>query len=264
MNFRTLKLNSSNEVLTCQLNRPEKRNALNLEMLGELLALFTEISQKQGIRVLVMAGAGKVFSSGADLSLMLDVAGKTEKELKSEAGLFFDCFNALYRLPIPTVCYVHGGVHGGANGLLAACDYTLADLSTRFSFGEVKLGLVPATVAPFIVRRTGMINARKMMLGGHVFGADEAVDMGLVDYLCTESEAMGEIMKISDRILQNAPGAIASTKKLLHQIDEISGKEDLRILCTSLIAQTRLSDEAKEGIEAFFAKRKPGWYKNFS
>ena len=260
MKFQTLKTETRNKVLSCWLDRPEKRNALSLEMLGELLNLFNEIEEKQEFRLLVLRGSGKVFSAGADLSLMSDVSGKTEKELMLEAGFFYNCFDELSRLPIPTICYTQGGVHGGANGLVAACDYTMADSATRFSFGEVKLGLVPATVAPFIVRRTGMINAKKMMLGGYVFGVDEAMKMGLIDYLIPESSADHKIREISEEILRNAPKAISITKKLLLEIDDFRETEELKALCTSVIASSRLSDEAKEGIDAFFAKRNPGWY----
>jgi len=260
MNFRTLKIEISNKVLSCELARPEKRNALSLEMLGELLSLFNEIGKMQESRLFLLKGSGKVFSAGADLSQMSDVSGKSEKELIREAGIFYDCFNALYSLPIPSICYVHGGVHGGANGLVAACDFTLADPATRFSFGEVKLGLVPATVAPFVVRRTGIVNAKKMMLGGFVFGGDEAVKMGLIDYLCAKSNAREKIREISEQIFQNAPDAVSTTKKLLLAIDESIDKEDLRALCTGIIARSRLSDEASEGIDAFYMKRNPGWY----
>ena len=175
MKFSTLNINRSNEVLYCWLNRPDKRNALNKEMLDELKALFNSVEAERQIRVLVLRGSGPVFSAGADLSMMSDVSGRSEAELKREAGLFFDCFDALYRLPVPTICYVQGGVHGGANGLVAACDFTLSDKATKFSFREVRLGLVPAAVAPFVVRRTGTMNARRMMLGAAVFGCDEGI-----------------------------------------------------------------------------------------
>ncbi len=259
MEFNTLDTNILNEVLFCRLNRPDKRNALNREMLNELLKLFESTAKVQGVRVLVLRGSGKVFSAGADLSQMSDVSGKDFEELQKEAGLFYDCFDALYRLPIPTVCYAHGGVHGGANGLLAACDYTLAEKGTVFSFGEVRLGLIPATVAPYIIDRTGLARARRMLLGGHSFTGRDALEWGLIDQLCLAEEADEKIRELTEKILQNAPGAMKETKRLLLQIGNPRDPGELRDFCTGMIASQRLSEEAREGIEAFFSKRKPGW-----
>ncbi len=259
MNFKTLKTEFRDNVLHCWLHRPEKRNALNTEMLNELIQLFGDLYIGDKVAVLVLRGWGKVFSAGADLSGMSDISGKSEIELKNEAGLFYDCFDALYRLHIPTICYVHGGIHGGANGLPAACDYTLADSGALFSFGEVGLGLVPATVAPFVVRRTGVIKAKRMMLGGYTFGAEEALNSGLIDFITNEEEEEKKISEIAGQILSNAPGALSATKKLLIEIEEKPDTEKLKELCTGLIARARISDEAKEGIGAFFEKRKPSW-----
>ena len=113
MEFKTLKIRSHAQVMNCWLNRPEKRNALNSEMLGELISLFRHVEGDRETRVFVLRGTGKVFSAGADLSVMSEAAGKSRTELEHESGLFFDCFERLYRLPVPTICYAHGGVHGG-------------------------------------------------------------------------------------------------------------------------------------------------------
>ena len=259
MNFTTLNIEINNEVVFCSLNRPEKRNALNEQLLKDLHTLCISLEDRQDVRGLVLRGSGKVFSSGADLSMMSDISGKTEEELKIEAGLFYDCFDALNRLSIPTICYVHGGVHGGANGLVSACDFALSDPGTIFSFGEVRLGLVPATVAPFVMRRTGIMNARKMMLGASAFSSAEARALGLIDIICTEAESGTTIMELIGQILENSPSAVRETKKMLLNIQYNPDPESLRELCTGLIAQTRLSDDAMEGISAFFEKRDPSW-----
>lgn len=262
MEFETLKTETRGNILYCWLNRPEKRNAINLKMLEDLLNLYKNLSEDEQVGVLVLRGAGKVFSAGADLSLMSDISGKAKAEILDEAGLFFDCFNTLYRLQIPTICYVHGGVHGGANGLLSACDYTLSDPKTLFSFGEVKLGLVPATVAPFVTRRTGFVHAKRMMLGAYTFGAGEAIVSGLIDQISSENEADKSISALGQQILQNAPGALSATKKLLLDIEDKPDSAGLKEVCTELIAGARLSDEARTGIEAFFEKRIPSWRTN--
>jgi len=246
-------------VIFCSLNRPEKRNALNEQLLKDLRTLCISLEEKQDIRGLVLRGRGKVFSAGADLAMMSDVSAKTENELKHEAGLFYDCFESLYRLSIPTICFAHGGVHGGANGLLSVCDFTLCDPLTTFSFAEVRLGLVPATVAPFVLRRTGFVNARKLMLGASNFNGREASAYGLIDIICTEAEAEKKILDLLGEILANSPSAVRKTKKLLLNIQDNPDHSGLRELCTGLIAKTRLSDDAKEGISAFFEKRDPSW-----
>jgi methylglutaconyl-CoA hydratase len=261
MKFRTLKIKTGKEVLNCWLNRPGKRNALNLVMLAELVQLFRLVEEDRKVRIFVLRGSGEVFSAGADLSMMSDVSVKNESELKAEAGLFFDCFDGLHRLPVPTICYAHGGVHGGANGLVAACDYALADAGTQFSFREVSLGLVPATVAPFVVRRTGLMHARRMMLWGQVFGGEEALEAGLVDLLCTPGEAGKKIDELCGQILRNAPDAVSETKNLLISLEDPATSAELKQFCTGLIARTRLSAEAREGIAAFFEKREPAWRK---
>jgi methylglutaconyl-CoA hydratase len=261
MKFRTLKIKTGKEVLNCWLNRPGKRNALNAEMLAELGHLFRLVEGDRKIRVFVLRGSGDVFSAGADLSMMSDVSVKNQVDLEAEAGLFFDCFDGLYRLPVPTVCYAQGGVHGGANGLVATCDFALADPGTQFSFREVSLGLVPATVAPFIVRRTGVMHARRMMMWGQAFGGGEALEAGLVDMLCTPGEAGKKIDELCGQILRNAPDAVSETKNLLLDLEDPATAAELKKFCTGLIARTRLSAEAREGIAAFFDRREPAWRK---
>lgn len=263
MDFKTLKIHKEGPVLVGRLNRPDKRNALSLELLEELLGLFRAVDASDDFRVFVLRGEGKVFSAGADISMMAGVEGKTQEDLRREAGLFYDCFDALHRLKIPTICYAHGGVHGGANGLLAASDIVLCESECRFSFGEVRLGLIPATVAPFVVRRTGIARARKMMLGGHVFGSGEALEAGLADYLCPPNEADARLAELIDHILCSAPGALQETKRFLLQMTDPADAEGMRDLCVGLIARARMSEEAREGIQAFFSKRDPGWWTRY-
>ncbi len=264
MNFTTLKIDIRDEIVFCSLNRPEKRNALNESLLRDLKTLCISLEERQDIRGLVLQGTGKVFSAGADLSMMSDISGKTKNELKKEAGLFYDCFESLYRLSIPTICYARGGVHGGANGLLSACDFALCDPGTSFSFAEVKLGLVPATVAPFVVRRTGIMNARKLMIGGETISGAEAHSYGLIDILCKEAEAEKVIMDLLGQILGNSPKAVRWTKKLLLDIEDSPDHSGLKELCAGLIAEIRLSEDAREGISAFFEKRNPLWKSKIS
>ena len=259
MDLNTIEFSIKDQVANIWLNRPDKRNALNAAMLTELLSLFKSISVQKEARILVLRGRGKVFCAGADLAIMSEISQKTDEDLQSEATLFFDCFESLYRLPIPVICYAHGAVHGGANGLLAASDFVLSTLDTRFSFSEVSLGLVPATVAPFVLRRMGSVKTRQCMISGEIMDGAEAYKSGLVDHLVRQEDAEEEIENLTGLLKQNAPGAVMMTKKLLVDIEhkEISG--ELRALTAEMIARARRSDEAKEGLDAFFSKRIPNW-----
>ena len=259
MDMNTIEFSIKDQVAYLWLNRPDKRNALNTAMLAELLSFFESISRQKEARVLVLRGRGKVFCAGADLAFMSDISKKSDEDLQSEATRFFDCFESLYRLPIPVICYAHGTVHGGANGLLAASDFVLSTEDTRFSFSEVSLGLVPATVAPFVLRRMGTVRARQCMISGKVMDGIEAFSGGLVDHLVSHEQADMEIEKLTGLLKENAPGAVMMTKKLLVDIEhkEISG--ELRALTAEMIARARRSDEAAEGLDAFFSKRIPNW-----
>ncbi len=259
MEGNSIEISFKDQVASIWLNRPEKRNALNPDMLAELAGNFKSLARRSDARVLLIRGRGKVFSAGADLSHMADVSGKSEKDLQEEAALFYDCFDSLYRLPIPVICYAHGAVHGGANGLLAASDFVLGGKKTVFSFSEVRLGLVPATVAPFVLRRMGPVRTRQCMMTGVRIEGNEAYEWGLVDRLVGEEEAEGEIIKLVELLKQNAPDAVRKTKQLLVDIEHRTFSGSLKASTTALIARARLSDEAREGFDAFFSKRLPDW-----
>lgn len=256
--YETLKIQQKESAILCSLNRPGKRNALSVQMLEELLHFLQEVYTGDRAGVLVLLGNGKTFSAGADLSMMADTDQREKEEIIAEAGLFYDCFDTLYRMPIPSIAYAHGGVHGGANGLLAACDFSICDPATRFSFREVRFGLVPATVAPFVVRRTGITRAKQWMLGACEFDAAQAMQAGLIDMIIDREDSIPRILELSANLGRNAPGAVSATKKLLLDLGD-KADHDLRKFCTGLIAQARMTDEAREGITAFFEKREPAW-----
>ena len=259
MEASTIEFTVKDQVADLWLNRPQKRNALNADMLTELTRIFRSLDSHTDIRVLLIRGRGKVFSAGADLSLMADTSGKSETRLQDEAALFYDCFEGLYRVPVPVVCYAHGAVHGGANGLIAASDFVLSNKNTTFSFSEVRLGLVPATVAPYVLRRIGPVRTRQFLLTGAPMDGEKALAGGLVDQLVGEEDAEGEIDNLLDQLKNNAPEAVRNTKKMLVDIEQQSFNGSLKALTTSLIARARLSDEAREGLDAFFSKRLPDW-----
>ena len=259
MDLDAIEFSIKDQVASLWLNRPDKRNALNADMLGELISLLRSLSNERDARVLVLRGHGKVFCAGADLAFMSDVAQKSEDDLMAEASLFYDCFESLYRLPLPVICFAHGAVHGGANGLLAVSDFVLSTEDTRFSFSEVRLGLIPATVAPFVLRRMGIVKTRQCMISGEIMDGNVAYSNGLVDHLVTHEQADIEIEKLTGLLKQNAPGAVRITKNLLVDIEYRDINGELRTLTAEMIARARRSDEAIEGLDAFFSKRIPNW-----
>jgi len=259
MDFKTIEFSIKDQVGWLWLNRPEKRNALNAEMLKELRSLFESLSGQTEARALVIRGHGRVFCAGADLVFMSDVTRKSDEELKAEAGLFFDCFESLYRLSVPVICYAQGAVHGGGNGLLAASDFVFSQENARFSFSEVGLGLVPATVAPFVLRRMGTVSARQCMISGKVMNGKEAFDVGLVDQLVLQDEVEKELEKLLELLKQNAPGAVKKTKELFAYMEYKLISRELKDATVGIIADARRGEEAREGLDAFFQKRMPNW-----
>jgi methylglutaconyl-CoA hydratase len=259
MELNTIEFSMLDQVAYLWLNRPDKRNAINAEMLGELISILSSLLKERDARVLVIRGQGTVFCAGADLSFMADVAQKSDDDLMAEASLFYDFFESLYRLPLPVICFAHGAVHGGANGLLATSDFVLSTEDTKFSFSEVRLGLVPATVAPFVLRRMGTVKTRQCMISGEIMDGAEAYSNGLVDHLITHEQADIEIEKLTRLLKKNAPGAVRITKKMLVDIEHKDINRELRKLTTEMIARARRSDEAIEGLDASFSKRIPNW-----
>lgn len=256
--YKTITIQQDTHVTTLWLDRPETRNALSSDMLSELNDFFTRFHKDPGSRVLVLRGRGSHFCSGADLNDM-KTGSKTKNDLIMEADLFYDVFDLLFRFPVPVVCVVHGSVFGGGNGLVASSDICLATDDCRFAFSEVRLGLVPATISPFVIRRIGEFNARRMFFTGMVFDSQQALGINLVDEVIQESLIDKKISEITGLITQAGPEAVKRTKKLLIDVMDGPGKRELRSMVTRVIAEARDSKEAIEGISAFFEKRKPGW-----
>jgi len=256
--YQTISIEQDRQIITVWLNRPEKRNSLSNEMLNELHDFLESQYTNPDVRVLVIRGRGKYFCSGADLNEMKP-GNKTEESLVREAGYFYDVFDLLFRFPVPTICIAHGGVFGGGNGLIASSDISLCTSGCRFAFSEVRLGLVPATISPFVIRRIGEFYARRLFLTGEVFDAGFANKINLVDEVVTEQETENRIVELTGYILQGGPEAVKRTKKLIFNVGNREINNQLRSMVTREIAGAKLSDEAIRGINAFFKGEKPDW-----
>ena len=241
------------------LNRPEKGNALNLEMIRELKDCLSQIEQSPVIRIVILKGDGNNFCSGADLKWMAAAAEYNFERNLEESEELANLFRTIFTSQKLFIAKVHGACYGGGIGLAAACDFIVSSDSARYAFSEVRLGLVPATISPYIVFRLGKQRAKRLMLTGEQKSASQLELAGLVDLTICEEEIDSQIDKLIAALLQGGSEAQRNIKKLLNGFNSITSDETLYRKTAELIADSRVSDEGREGINAFLEKRKPKW-----
>ena len=241
------------------LNRPERHNAFNAELIAALADGFTRLGRAANVRAIVLAGAGKSFSAGADLEWMRAAASWSEAENQADAMRLSDMLSAINQCPKPVIVVVHGHVTGGGVGLAACADMAVAIEGTQFRLSEVRLGLTPATISPFVLARMGAA-ARRWFLTAEAFGAQAAAGMGLVDEVAIDAEAAEAVVAHwLAHIGQAAPGAVADAKQLALDFAGAEITPELREETARRIAARRTSREGREGISAFLDKGKPSW-----
>ena len=264
MNFETLDIEKDERgVTTVWLNRPDVHNAFNDQLIADLGAVFGNISNDDTTRVVLLRGRGKSFSAGADLQWMKAAASYSEKENFEDARRLSAMLNAINTCPKPVIAVVHGNAFGGGVGLTAVADMAIATRDARFALSEVRLGLTPATISPYVVAAIGERAARRYFLTAERFDGLRARGLGLVDF--TVDDATGfdaAIERLLSDLLQNAPKAMAAAKKLISDVTNRPITDELRDDTAMRIAKRRTSSEAKEGLAAFFDKRKPNWVKH--
>jgi methylglutaconyl-CoA hydratase len=256
-NFETVEVGIDNEVMTVALNRPGVHNAMNQQMIAELTEIFSREKHDKTVRCIVLRGNGKSFCAGADLNYMKNIAGFGYDENRRDGEKLAALFNAVYTSGVPTIALVHGAAFGGANGLLAACDIVIAAENAKFAFSEVKLGIAPATIAPFVIKRIGEYGAKELMITGRRFTGLEAEKWHLVNYALPAEVLEEKLNSIVDEIKTAAPGAVKAAKQLINKI--VNDDTDVTRYTANLIAELRASAEGQEGMKAFFEKRKPFW-----
>ncbi|MGQ0722701.1 MAG: enoyl-CoA hydratase-related protein [Candidatus Eiseniibacteriota bacterium] len=246
------------DVLRVTLDRPDVRNALSSALLDELRRAFTDAAKDATIRLAVLAGEGRDFCAGADLADMKRAGAASPEENRADAARLAAAFRAVHAFPRPVVARVQGNVLGGGNGLVAACDIALCATDARFAFSEVRLGILPAVISPYVLRRIGDPWTRRLFLTGERFGADLALRIGLVSEVAPEAELDAAVAHIADALRLGSPDA---QRRVKHLLDAVStGDLDAASAVTpDFIAEARASAEGQEGLRAFFEKRPPSW-----
>jgi methylglutaconyl-CoA hydratase len=257
--MKHLQLQFDRGVETVTLDRPEVRNAFNDEVIEELTAVFVELAKRPEVRCVVLAGSGTAFCAGADLNWMKRMADYTRDQNLEDASALARMLEVVYRCPKPTIARVHGDVYAGGTGLVAACDMAVSVESAGYCLSEVKLGLIPATISPYVIRAMGARAAHRYFLTAERFSAQEALRIGLVHEVVKAEELDARVGALAQALVQAGPEAVKACKKLLH---DVAGEEITNGLVrrtVEAIADIRVSDEGREGIQSFLGKRRPGW-----
>lgn len=260
MGFETIEMKTEDRVAWVALNRPEVRNAFNEVMIAELIQVLDRVEKDDSVRVLVLTGSGKAFCAGADLNWMKKMKNFTVEENYKDALELAELMYKLYHLPKPTIARVNGASIGGSNGLVAACDMAIASHRAEFSLSEVKIGLVPACIGPYLLKKTGEAACRELFLSGERISAAQARDLGLVNDVVTHVNLTTRVNEKVSNLLTSGPHALAVSKRLLGKISEMPLSE-AKDYTARVIAELRTGDEAQEGMAAFLEKRKPDWLK---
>ncbi len=262
MEFNTIKVQLGESMAWINLDRPEVRNALNAELIRELTEVFDWLNSRDDIRVIILKGNGKAFCAGADLDYMKAMAKYSYPQNLDDAQRLSKLFQTVYFCNKAVIVDVHGACIGGANGIIAAADIVIAEKETKFAFSEVRLGITPATISPFVLAKIGNTAAKELMLTGRRFTADEAKDFRLVNAVVDETEMIDTERQYIEHFLHASPGAIAECKNLLRVVSGTGDPFNPVFMQTSMaIANQRISKAGQEGMAAFFEKRKPEWDK---
>ncbi|HEY8280265.1 MAG TPA: enoyl-CoA hydratase-related protein [Bdellovibrionota bacterium] len=271
MDLKHLKLSFENEgkVLRVRINRPDVRNSFNQDLIEDYQKVFSAVTAAEhrdmtNVRAVLLQGNGPAFCGGGDLNWMRRSLSLSHEENLDDCRRLTKMFHTMDSCPVPVVGLVHGFAIGGGVGLVSVCDHVIAVDSTVFSLSEVKLGLIPACIGPFVVAKIGVSQARSLFVSGERFKADKAQKIGLVHDVCLESELEDRAQKVLAGILEGGPRAIEAAKFLVHTLSrELVGQDFQKSLdfAAAELAQLRVQPEAQEGVTAFLEKRAPSWRK---
>lgn len=245
-------------IATVTMNRPEVHNALNARLLGDLQAAFADLEQHKDLCGVILTGAGRSFSAGADLPMMQAAVQATQERNRQEAGQMATIFASLNLFPAPVVARVNGAAMGGGLGLLAVCDIVIAAAPARLAFSEVKLGIAPAVISPYVLRKIGSSWARRLFVTGERFTPALAREIGLVHSVVPPEELDAAVAGTVQELLSGGPQALRACKMLARDVGDLDEK-DAHAITAETIARLRVSEEGQEGLRAFLEKRAPVW-----
>lgn len=258
MKYETIEIHKEKDIATVYLNRPEVHNAMNEQLMKELTSCFKDLSRDDNIRIIILTGRGKSFCAGADLNWMKSMAKYSKEENIRDSRLLSDLYESIYHCQKPVIGHVNGHAFGGGLGLFAVCDIVIAVPDCIFAFSEVKLGIIPAMISTYIVRRIGPSNMRRLFITGERFDSVYAKEIGLIDYIVPEGEVEEKIKKYIELLRLSGPNAIVEVKKLVDAYEKMD-IEKYKEHTIKKISELRVSEEGQEGINAFLEKRKSKW-----
>jgi len=259
MSYTTLTCERDGAVAVIHLNRPDVRNAFNEATIAELTAVFSALGAEADVRAIVLAAHGPAFCAGADLNWMKKMAGYTHEENRADAVQLAEMLRTIYTCPKPVVAKIQGDCYAGAMGLVAVCDIAVAVEEANFCLSEVKLGLIPATISPYVIKAMGENAARRYFLTAERFTAQEALRIGFLHSVVKSTELDAAVADLIKHLTSASPNAVREAKKLVRDVAGAPLNAGLIADTAERIAVIRASDEGREGVRSFLEKRKPGW-----
>jgi methylglutaconyl-CoA hydratase len=256
--YKTIVLTQKEAVLRITFNRPEVHNAFNSELILELTDAIDTIKADGSVRIVILTGEGKSFCAGADINWMREIIRYSFEQNLKESLQLAEVLYRIYTLPKPTIAMVNGAAIGGGTGFLSVCDIAVAAEEAKFGLSEVKIGLVPAAISPYVVRRIGESKAREYFLTGQRISAQKAVEIGLINEVVPKHKLEEHVEELVGQFLASGPEAIARCKELILNVPGMS-LEDVKEYTARMIANLRISEEGQEGMSAYLEKRKPRW-----
>ncbi|MGB4116032.1 MAG: enoyl-CoA hydratase/isomerase family protein [Polaromonas sp.] len=257
--MNNLQLHVADLVATVTLNRPEVRNAFNEALIAEITQTFQELGQRNDVRCIVLSANGTAFCAGADLNWMRSMADYSHEQNLADAGRLAAMMRTIYECPKPTVAKIQGDVYAGGTGLVAACDIAVVMDTAHFCLSEVKLGLVPSTISPYVIRAMGARAAHRYFLTAERFTAAEALRIGFVHEVVSSDQLDAKVTELSNALVNAGPEAVRLCKKLVQDVAGHDITLDLVSMTVASIADVRVSAEGREGLQSFLQKRKPNW-----
>jgi methylglutaconyl-CoA hydratase len=253
-----LRVTEEKNLALVSLDRPEVRNAFDLNLIRKITDTFHNLSKRTDLRAVVLSGEGKAFCAGADLNWMKSMVQYDLAQNQKDSTQLFEMFEAIWNCPFPVIGVVHGAAFGGALGLIAACDYVIAEEKTQMCFSEVKIGIVPAVISVFLAQKLQLSSISHLMMTGKMFSPQDVKHLGLVHEIVAEAhlaQALGQAIKLFQ---EAGPEAVRATKRLVRTVGQLSWSEAKMNTC-QVISQRRISGEGQEGLKSFLEKRDPQW-----